>query len=194
MLQYLPMASAIAADEQQARDIKAEHIGMRKMNDDIRRQYVEDRGRYITSFLTDIRGHMANLMFDSCKAAIDSIENNYTLISRNSRSLTDLVEKINKLNFIDDKEVGVMVSELRASIDMDAKDRDISQIKSKLEDITIITRQALTEAGYSRSKRSFVVEPVTPVQLRTARRNMGIGEVSAPVNESTRASRGGGGL
>ncbi len=195
---YIPLPSEMEKDLAKARRVRMEADiadqgarmkveALRAMTNDVVRQAREKKEQLIDTFLRDIAVQVRSLVYDTVLDVSNSIKgNDGKLLGRSSMQLSNLIQKVEKLNFYQDSEITAMIGKVKELVGQPAKDRDRSEVINILRDIGVLTRASLLALGDTpRSGRSIGI-PSVPANgmLRQARESLGLDKkITVPTME-----------
>jgi hypothetical protein len=149
---------------------------MREMHREVVEQARRKKEQVVDSFLRDVVAQLRTLVYEVVTDVLASLQKNNRLHPRSVVQLRNLIERVERLNFAGDADLGAMIEGVRAELDVAAKDRSLREIEAALQDIAIVTRSTLIALGERpRSARMpGVPDEPAPVLVRTARGRLGL--------------------
>jgi len=151
---------------------------MREMHREVVEQARRKKEQVVDSFLRDVVAQLRTLVYEAVTDVLAALQKNGRLHSRSVVQLRNLIEQVERLNFAGDADLDAMIAEVRAELDVAAKDRNVQEIERALRDIAVITRSTLIGLGEQpRSARALgVPDEPGPALVRTARGRLGLDE------------------
>lgn len=176
-LTFVPLPSMIAADEAEADRVRVEAImdrealeGERKrqamidaMNEDVLRQAREQKEKLVTGFVADVAGQLRSLVYEALSDVQRSLDRNGKLHSRSVVQVRNLVEQLERLNFIGDRDIEQAIARMRQIVDQPAEQRELADVSATIRELRAMTRRQLAALGQeSRIARTDYGRLVTP--------------------------------
>lgn len=129
------------------------------IQDDMRRQIAlqmhTEKQQMMDGFIAEVSAGLRNMVVKVAKSVKDSIEkNDGKLIPRSTSDIKRLLEKLERLNFYDDKAIQGMVTDIRAEVDKPLKERDVPSIQRVLDDVLKVSQEQISEIA-SRTPSRF---------------------------------------
>jgi hypothetical protein len=149
---------------------------MREMHHDVVQQARQKKERVVDTFLRDVVAELRGLVYEAVTDVLASVQKNGRLHPRSVVQLRNLVGQVGKLNFAEDSDLDAMIAAVQSQLGTAAKDRNVREIETTLQDIAVITRSTLMGLGEQpRSARGLgVPDEPAPVLVRTARGRLGL--------------------
>ncbi|MGB9886487.1 MAG: DUF3150 domain-containing protein [Moorellales bacterium] len=114
---------------------------------EIHREVLESYRRGLDDFLGSVLGRIRGMIYEACAAAKENVDRTGRLGPGDVRRLKTLVERVERLNFLNDGEVERYLSELRGILDVPAEARDPAEVAELLGEIAGECRQVLALLG-----------------------------------------------
>ena len=162
-----------------------------RMNEEIVSQARSQKEELVEGFLSQIVGDLRAVTFEAASDVLGSIKRNETLVPRSVVQLRGVIDRLDKMNFLDDHEINKMIAEIRTQVDTASGDRDVDTIRRSLEDIALVTRADLVGLGETvRSVRGIgLSDNPSPATISRARRDLGLDTIEIESLEIIRAPR-----
>jgi len=153
------MASKVAASVEKA------------VAEEIRQTY----NRQVQGFISDLAAQLRSMIYEAVSAARDNVQKHGHLPGPSVMSLRQLVQKVQQLNFMEDREVIRQLGELSEILDRGSGDRDEEEIVKVLKKIAEENRQVLLSLGHKpRTGRGGVNMGVDPQPAVDGRKRRGM--------------------
>lgn len=187
---FIPLPSQMAEEQRRTASIEAETReeyrrleARRRMEQEVLETYKQQKVQLIEGFLKDVSGQLYGLVYDAAVDVLTSIQKNGGLISRSAVQLRNLVERVQAMNVLGDKDLEAQIEKVRQLLDAEglpaAKPGDLQDV---LKDIGTASRYMLLGIGETpRSGRSVGIEDDVPDDLFQQVRRRARQEQSAEV-------------
>jgi hypothetical protein len=185
-LSFVPVTSTMAEMEaRMANNVMAS--AEKAVADEIRQTY----HRQVQGFISDLAAQLRSMIYESVSAARDNVEKHGHLPGPSVMSLRQLVQKVQSLNFMEDREVIRQLGELSEILDRESEDRDAEEIMDVLKKIAEANRQVLLSLGQRpRAGRSGVSVEVERQPAVDGRKRRGMAAGSEHIEHEDVAAAG----
>ncbi len=199
-LTFVPLPSLLAADEAEADRVRVDAIKNREaldaerkrqaqidaMNEDVLRQAREQKERLVTGFVADVAAQLRTLIYEALSDVQKAMDRNGKLHSRSVVQVRNLVEQLERLNFIGDRDVERAIAQMREIVERPAEERELADVASTIRELRALTRRQLAALGQesriARTDHGILAAPQLTAQPsgRTNGAN-GKAEIAVPV-------------
>jgi hypothetical protein len=184
------------AEEQQIQNLRLQHeretLRRRRLaEEDILKSARADKQRLVNDFYRDVVGRMNELIKETMEQVLTSLDkNNGNLRGPVSAGLMQLVERLEKLNFVADETIEVQIDRIRAVLPTKAAQEAAAKGLEKIDTRPIerVARQIQKET------QEILIELGTTTAQRTKRRGPALDEPADLIELGTRKARPGDGL
>ncbi|MCL6477498.1 MAG: hypothetical protein K6T65_03705 [Peptococcaceae bacterium] len=169
-LSFVPVTSTMA--EMESRMASKVMAGAEKaVADEIRQTY----HRQVQGFISGLAAQLRSMIYEAVSAAGDNVQKHGHLPGPSVMSLRQLVQKVQQLNFMEDREVIRHLGELSEILDRESEDRDAEEIVGVLKKIAEENRQVLLSLGHRpRAGRGAVSVDADPQPAVDGRKRRGM--------------------
>lgn len=142
----------------------------REVEEHARRQHSE----WIEGALKDISCQLRELVYDDVVNVLNSMKAHGHLIRNSSKEIKSVIERLGRLNYLEDGDVTAVQRQLEAIVGSNPKKRDATAIENVLREIATMTRADLLAAGRSPRSGAAVAIPdaVDPGRRAMARKRV----------------------
>ena len=171
---FIPVPSQMAEERRRAVAIQDETReesrrveARQRMEAEVLETYKQQKVQLIEGFLKDVSGQLYGLVYDATVDVLESIRKNGGLISRSTVQLRNLVERVQSLNVLGDKELESQIEKVRQLLDLEgATPQKQGDLQDVLKDIGTASRYMLLGIGETpRSGRSVGIDDEVPDEL-----------------------------
>jgi hypothetical protein len=117
------------------------------MNEDVLRQARDQKEKLVTGFVADVAGQLRSLVYEALSDVQRSLDRNGKLHSRSVVQVRNLVEQLERLNFIGDRDIDQAVARMRQIVDQPAEQRELADVSATIREIRAMTRRQLAALG-----------------------------------------------
>jgi len=142
-LSFVPVTSTMAEMEARMAS-KVAASAEKTVADEIRQTY----HRQVQGFIFDLAAQLRSMIYEAVSAARDNVHKHGHLPGPSVMSLRQLVQKVQQLNFMEDREVIRQLGELSEILGRGSDDRDEEEIVGVLKKIAEENRQVLLSLGH----------------------------------------------
>ncbi|MCL5781713.1 MAG: hypothetical protein M1119_12725, partial [Firmicutes bacterium] len=169
-LSFVPVTSTMAEMEaRMASNVMAS--AEKAVADEIRQTY----HRQVEGFISGLAAQLRSMIYEAVSAARENVQKHGHLPGPSVMSLRQLVQKVQSLNFMEDREVIGQLGELSEILDRESEDRDAEEIVGVLKKIAEENRQVLLSLGHKpRAGRGGVSVDVDRQQAMDGRKRRGV--------------------
>jgi Mg2+ and Co2+ transporter CorA len=143
-ISFVPLTNTLRELEAHIESNKIKLEAQKEVAKEARKTYKKQIG----DFISDLAAQLRSMIYEAVSKASESVVNNGSLKPANVTSLRRLIEKIERLNFMDDQQVIKQLDELNKIVDQDSEDRDMSEVSGILSKIAGENRQILLALGH----------------------------------------------
>jgi gas vesicle protein len=188
---YIPLKSMLATDEAEAVHAQALAQAKTEMEKDILNDAKQQFENGLFQFVSDVRGEVAERVYNVTADVLEAIEKNKGELPRNStKQLRNLIEAVNDLKFWDDETLDAQMDNIRKLCN--SKGRSEQELTSVLRNIGTEARVLMTELERPIGRQSRhlgdMVEDEAIVSNR-AQRSLSVLDDDEPAIQSHRQAR-----
>ena len=156
------------------------------MNDALAERYLKEKSELIDGFLVDVQAQLHELVSDVASGVLQAMKKNEgKLLGPSAVRLKNLVGQVSQLNFYDDAKLQQLVDQVKAQIDRDAPKRDVSEIKTTLKELSVLSQTTLLDLSrVERQSRSEAMEEVVAAEVSRQSREEGLVEAVVPLENA----------
>ncbi|MDE3076647.1 MAG: hypothetical protein KGJ86_14610 [Chloroflexota bacterium] len=149
---------------------KREEELAREVEEHAHRQHQE----WIEGTFKEISCQLRELVYEDVVNVLNSMKSHGHLVRNSSKEIKSVIERLGRLNYLDDGDVNAVQRQLEAIIESNPKKRDPQAIAGVLREIATMTRADLVAAGRSPRSGAAVAIPdaVDPAQRALARQRV----------------------
>lgn len=146
---------SIESERAEAEQVRLERLKTRLMRENYKRERIkelhrealESYKRQVDGFFGDVVGRIYGIVYEAVSTVSANLDANGSLGSGDVKRIKSLVERIGRLNFMNDEQVGAYLDKLRRIADTPAETRAPADVMKTLNDISAQSRQVLTLLG-----------------------------------------------
>ena len=114
---------------------------------EIAQQMVSQRREMIASFLSEVSSSLRNMLVSACTKVKESIDKNENVLHGSTKKmLTNLLERVDALNFCNDQQVIRMITDIRASlVSQEGGDKNAEDVARAVEAVGEACKQQLEQ-------------------------------------------------
>jgi len=188
---YIPLKSMLATDEAEAVHAQALAQAKTEMEKDILNDAKQQFENGLFQFVSDVRGEIAERVYNVMADVLEAIEKNKGELPRNStKQLRNLIEAVNDLKFWDDATLDAQMDNIRKLCN--SKGRTEQEMTSVLREVGTEARVLMTELQRPVERQSRhlgdMVEDEAIVSNR-AQRSLSVLDDDEPAVQSHRQAR-----
>jgi len=188
---YIPLKSMLATDEAEAVHAQALAQAKTEMEKDILSDAKQQFENGLFQFVSDVRGEIAERVYNVMADVLEAIEKNKGELPRNStKQLRNLIDSVNDLKFWDDDDLDAQMASIRKLCN--SKGRDEAEMRGVLRNIGTEARVLMTELERPIERQSRhlgdMVEDEAIVSNRS-QRSLSVADDDEPVVQSHRQAR-----
>lgn len=143
---YIPLRSMLAEDEAEAAHRAAVARAKTEMERDVLEGAAKQFDEGITQFISDLRGGIADKVFNVVVDVLEAVKKNEHELPRNSsKQLRNLIEAVERLKFWPDTDLDAQMAAVRDMLEVRSNKRDGQSIENGLRRIGAEARLLLTE-------------------------------------------------
>ena len=159
---YQELFSYLPLWEQAVEYVQESLSGEVEMKRAVAEQMVSQRKEMITDFITEVSGSLRSMIVEACTKVKESLEKNEqeSLPGATKKMLSNVLDKVNSLNFYNDQQVDKMVMDVRSSLTQyDAGPfKDVKSVATAIESVLITSRAQLDQIEKWRPSRFAAIE------------------------------------
>ena len=158
-----------------------------EMHRDVIDRAKKQKDRIVDRFLTDIKGQLADKLYQSASNILSSLERNSKLMPRSVVEIDGLIQSIQNMNFFGDPDVDSMIERLQSISSTKASQRSMTEVQQIITDVATVTKATLIclDKPTRRIKKEEndvdVFVPADAVSVEASLRRLRAAEPVAPI-------------